>query len=499
MPWNKTGALTLPVSTEIQTALDGKSNVGHTHGLLSIPGLDEALSSKAKRLTIEPEWPLILSHRGGGDAWPETSREAIEQSFQSGFPLEVDIQTLADGTPVLCHDEAVDRTMNNIGTGRVDTKTLAQWRNARIKPAIEGSADGTPMTLADFLDTYGGRVFIILDIKGGAPQATIDAVAEMVLARSLETSLVAMSNTHATCLSLIEAGLIVCRLLGDATAVDVNVLWDAGIRMMATGIGRPQADVTAWKAKGMKVICYGVRNPTAHATALAKYDGLFSDDPWWTTGRIPAVSGSPFDKGHKPYGMQVFNFDTGGASTTATQVRGRGLGLGAGATGNRHIISMPWAGEHIYDSGNARGQWEFDIMFNQQASSQNAALGFLLATGSNTPMQAGRSGQAGFLGFVRRNGTIELFKYESGQAGTQLSTASLTSAVAADGEQGAVTLIFRLAGGTGGCYMFANGPAGSAQTETVTSNLQPTGARLYLFSGQASGTWLDVRKYDPYA
>ncbi len=71
-------------------------------------------------------WPLTISHRGGTGVYPEHSWEAKSGSIASGFIPEFDLRLLADGrTLVNCHDVTVDRTMNNIGTGPVSSKTVS--------------------------------------------------------------------------------------------------------------------------------------------------------------------------------------------------------------------------------------------------------------------------------------------------------------------------------------------------------------------------------------
>jgi len=105
--------------------------------------------------------PRILAHRGGGALAPENTLGAIRRGAQLGFRgVEFDVMLAGDGTPVLIHDETLERTTN--GRGRVaDTpyaalakldagngeavptfeqaarlcRELGLWANVEIKPA----------------------------------------------------------------------------------------------------------------------------------------------------------------------------------------------------------------------------------------------------------------------------------------------------------------------------------------------------------------------------
>jgi glycerophosphoryl diester phosphodiesterase len=106
-------------------------------------------------------YPRIVAHRGGGALAPENTLGAIRLGAAKGFKgVEFDVMLAGDGTPVLIHDETVDRTTN--GRGEVSTlsyselsvfktqnnesiptysdavnlcRELGLWANVEIKPA----------------------------------------------------------------------------------------------------------------------------------------------------------------------------------------------------------------------------------------------------------------------------------------------------------------------------------------------------------------------------
>ncbi len=106
-------------------------------------------------------YPRVLAHRGGGVLAPENTLGAIRRGASMGFRgVEFDVMLAGDGTPVLIHDETVDRTTD--GHGAVSQMTypelskltvereeriptfeqaarlcgeLGLWANVEIKPA----------------------------------------------------------------------------------------------------------------------------------------------------------------------------------------------------------------------------------------------------------------------------------------------------------------------------------------------------------------------------
>lgn len=60
-----------------------------------------------------PRW---FAHRGGGSLAPENTLAGIRLAASLGYKaVEFDVMLSADGTPVLIHDETLERTTNGIG------------------------------------------------------------------------------------------------------------------------------------------------------------------------------------------------------------------------------------------------------------------------------------------------------------------------------------------------------------------------------------------------
>lgn len=106
-------------------------------------------------------YPRIVAHRGGGALAPENTLGAIRLGASMGFKgVEFDVMLAGDGTPVVIHDETVDRTTDGKGSvagmtyeelsrfriGKDDRipsyeevvrlcRELGLWANVEIKPA----------------------------------------------------------------------------------------------------------------------------------------------------------------------------------------------------------------------------------------------------------------------------------------------------------------------------------------------------------------------------
>jgi glycerophosphoryl diester phosphodiesterase len=118
-------------------------------------------------------YPRIVAHRGGGALAPENTLGAIRLGAAMGFKgVEFDVMLAGDGTPVVIHDETVDRTTNGHGAVpdlsyaelsvlKIDKheriprfeeagalcRELGIWANVEIKPA-QGHERATGLAVA---------------------------------------------------------------------------------------------------------------------------------------------------------------------------------------------------------------------------------------------------------------------------------------------------------------------------------------------------------------
>lgn len=108
-----------------------------------------------------PAWLVAvpIAHRGLHDETrPENSLAAIDAALGQGFPIEIDVQTSADGRAVVFHDWNLQRL-----TGR---DARVKFTNAAdiAKLRLAGGSEPVPF-LEDVLDLVNGRQPLIIEIK----------------------------------------------------------------------------------------------------------------------------------------------------------------------------------------------------------------------------------------------------------------------------------------------------------------------------------------------
>lgn len=119
-----------------------------------------------------------IAHRGLHDKARgifENTLSAARAAVAQGFAIEVDLHPSADGVPMVFHDLELERLTGEKGSMR--DRTAAEL--GRV--AIGGTADTIP-TLGQLLGTVGGKVGLVLELKGhaGADEGFVDAVAQTI-------------------------------------------------------------------------------------------------------------------------------------------------------------------------------------------------------------------------------------------------------------------------------------------------------------------------------
>ena len=119
--------------------------------------------------------PRILAHRGGGSLAPENTLGAIRLGAKLGFKgVEFDVMLAGDGTPVLIHDETLERTTNGRGAVAATPYTALAKLNA-------GNGEPVPSfeNAARLCRELGLWVNVEIKPARGHERATGEAVARM--------------------------------------------------------------------------------------------------------------------------------------------------------------------------------------------------------------------------------------------------------------------------------------------------------------------------------
>ena len=100
-----------------------------------------------------------IAHRGLHDReHPENSISAFGRAVDQGYPIELDVQLIADGTVVVFHDESLSRVIDNDGYIKFLNKSDLDILT------FKDSKEKIP-TLEEVLKFVGGRVSLLIEIK----------------------------------------------------------------------------------------------------------------------------------------------------------------------------------------------------------------------------------------------------------------------------------------------------------------------------------------------
>ena len=411
-------------------------------------------------------YPLTISHRGGPNIYPENSWEAKSGSVSAGFVPEFDLQLLADGrTLVSCHDTTVDRTMTGIASGPVSTKTVPEWKRARIRPAIPGGREGRPILWDEVLDTWGGVVVLVPELKD---PAGADVFVAGVVRRGLQSSVLAQTFDQTIARRIAAAGIETMFLSHRYPAEPVEALLAAGIGFVGADLAHwTTADVAAGQAAGLRVLGFTVRTRAEAMGAVAQAcDGVFSDDAWLTTDSIPVQSGDPFGDGVKPFGMgQPYRSPGVDVLDPPLRLAGRSLGWSA-PTGVVTYARAPWAGTVEQPVRVA-----MRVHFGPSADQAEDAGFVLLRDAAGRRFVDGPApGQDALVLVVGRDGRLRGWSCTDGSPPLPLGPTSPPAApLVAPGAEGVVDFSVVLTGATARLHAQGGGTVGDVLLDGITS------------------------------
>lgn len=109
----------------------------------------------------------IIAHRGYSAAAPENTLASFDAAMGAGADgIELDVTLSADGTPVVIHDDTLDRTTT--GSGRVNGTSLEVLRSYDAGAWFDERFAGERIpTLAEVLELARPLELVNLELKGG--------------------------------------------------------------------------------------------------------------------------------------------------------------------------------------------------------------------------------------------------------------------------------------------------------------------------------------------
>lgn len=130
----------------------------------------------ARRVKPDPVLLCDYAHRGlHGDGVPENSLAAFSLACEAGVGIELDVQLCADGTVMVFHDYTLTR-MTGV------EKKLCELSAAELQTLPLAGTDQTIPTLEQVLSLVGGRVPILVELKGESTDTSLcSRLAEQLL------------------------------------------------------------------------------------------------------------------------------------------------------------------------------------------------------------------------------------------------------------------------------------------------------------------------------
>lgn len=223
-----------------------------------------------------------VAHRGGAREVPENSMTGLMAAYGRGTAqvLDFDTRLLRDGTPVVFHDETLNRT-TYLG-GEVRGLDAREWQGVRLRPkdALPGSwRSERPPTVAEVLDRFGGRIVLMLEAKD--PRG-VDRLAALIRSRGLTRSVFVNTNDPEVARRVHDLGLL-SQLWRSARQLrtDRPERWRSYVDLLDVDVRARDADLRRAVRSGVpRVWAHTVVTPAQRDRALALgCDGVITDAP----------------------------------------------------------------------------------------------------------------------------------------------------------------------------------------------------------------------------
>jgi len=230
-----------------------------------------------------------MAHRGYSAAAPENTLAAVRAAHKAGARwVELDVQLLGDGTPVIWHDGDVVRCSD--GRDKLQTLDWAQAQRldvgAWFSDAFVGERMASLEAMLDLLNTLEMGVNMELKVnKGRDPHRLVDVCLPLMRAAlPPERMIISSFNQQALQACREQAGTdeLALGILCEAIPTD----WLAQCESLEAFSLHPswmrlkRAQVTAVKQAGYPLLCYTVNDPSAFA-------------PFWGWGVDCAITDQP--------------------------------------------------------------------------------------------------------------------------------------------------------------------------------------------------------------
>ena len=222
----------------------------------------------------------VIGHRGAAALAPENTWAGFDRALSIGVDaIETDVHSTSDGELVLIHDKNLSRTTNGSGVVHESPWSVVKELDAGSWFGPDYAGARIPL-LRETLARYGKRTHLVLEVKQrGIELRVLNLVRDMGLLTQVTFSSFFFSIVHN--LKTQAPTAKVGQLTIDAEPETTRRVLDAGFDQIcppAPFLSR--ALVTAWKAAGLEVRAWGIKDPAMMRAAIdAGVDGMTVDFP----------------------------------------------------------------------------------------------------------------------------------------------------------------------------------------------------------------------------
>lgn len=228
---------------------------------------------------------IFIAHRGASRDYPENTLLAFRKALEAGATwLELDVHLTADGSPVVIHDERLERTTD--GCGLVRATSLRELRTLDA-----GRGEKIPL-LSEVLALITADRVLNIELKGhGTAQPTARLLRERLESGALSASNLLLSSLELRELEVFRALLPELRLAAVFEFLP-DALWSLveRLRLWSVHVALPLVTaelVEEAHRRGVHLFVFTVNLPVeVQSLRQLGVDGVFTDVPsrWFLAG-----------------------------------------------------------------------------------------------------------------------------------------------------------------------------------------------------------------------
>lgn len=228
---------------------------------------------------------MIIGHRGLSSLAPENTMAAFHSAVDHRVSwVEADVDVIADGTIIICHDSTLDRTTNR--TGRYDNLTIADLAGIDAGSWFSSRFEGEPLpalrSLIDLMNETGLKANIEIKPNEAGKEVTLRLIDGVIaqLERLRPGAQVIVSSFNHVLLRLFKqrAPKVPVACLYESRSLSDD--WRSTLEIVGADYIHPEdSGLTRQKVQAFRRAGYGVNVWTVNS--LSRANELFD---WGATG-----------------------------------------------------------------------------------------------------------------------------------------------------------------------------------------------------------------------